>query len=349
MHFYRMLLKAILLGSLLMSLAGCGTLGYLVQAGAGQLAIANRARPIEDVIADERVSPQIRNLLKEIPSIKAFGEQQGLKPTKNYTDYVQLDRPAAVWVVSAAEALKFKSKEWSFPIVGTVPYLGWFDLKRAQEFARELEREGWDVDLRGAGAYSTLGWFKDPILSSMIDRGNAALGGLVNVVLHESVHATFYIYGQAYFDESLAKFVGDRLTEQYLELKRGATAGETQAYQQAEKRGQVYDRRMHETYLQLDRLYNSARPDEEKRQKKAEILGALQQELQARRPFTNATLLDHKEYNTGLEEFANLFKACNSDWARFWRVIRTVEATSFSKTNEPELSPLLTALTKRCH
>jgi len=341
-------MKALLLAVLAAVTSGCGTLGYLVQAGAGQLAIANRARPIEEVLRDERVPTGIRRLLKEIPSIKIFGESQGLKATKNYTDYVQLDRPAAVWVVSAAEALRFKSKEWSFPIVGTVPYLGWFDRERAEEFARELEREGWDVDLRGAGAYSTLGWFKDPILSSMIYEGDAALGGLVNVVLHESVHATFYIHGQAYFNESLASFVGDRLTEQYLSVKQGPEAGETRAYFESEKRGKVYNQRMHETYVQLEKIYGSSRSDEEKRQEKARILLSLQEELKSKRRFTNATLLDHKEYNTGLEEFAKIFKACHLDWAYFWSVIRTVEAKSFSKTNQAELTGLLASLTAQC-
>src|SRR4029078_3952588 len=131
------------------------------------------------------------------------------------------DRPAAVWVVSACEQLRFRSKEWHFPIVGSFPYLGWFDLEQAKAFADELRAESWDVDVRGAHAYSTLGWFRDAVLSTMIPEGKEALGELVNVVLHESVHATVYIEGQAFFNESIASFIADRLTDHYLIQTRG--------------------------------------------------------------------------------------------------------------------------------
>src|SRR5205814_2292022 len=100
--------------------------------------------------------------------------------------------PVAVWVVSACEPLRFHSKEWGFLFVGSFPYLGWFDLENARRFRDELRAEGWDADLRGAAAYSTLGYFRDAVLSSMIPEGDEALGELVNVVLHESVHATLY-------------------------------------------------------------------------------------------------------------------------------------------------------------
>ncbi|HUP58452.1 MAG TPA: aminopeptidase, partial [Bdellovibrionota bacterium] len=154
--------------------SGCSTMGYLLQAGKGQLALLNRAKPIEKVLESERVQPRIKRLLSEIPAIKKYGEGNGVKATHNYTEYVQLDRAAAVWVVSACEPLKFVSKEWSFPIVGRFPYLGWFDLDGARGLASELKKEGWDVDLRGARAFSTLGWFKDPVVSSMIPEGNEA-------------------------------------------------------------------------------------------------------------------------------------------------------------------------------
>ncbi|MBI2712508.1 MAG: aminopeptidase, partial [Bdellovibrio sp.] len=173
--------------------SGCGAhVRYLAQASYGQFVLLNRARPIAEVLQDERTPLRVRNLLKEIDPVKSFGEAQGLRPTHNYTEYVKLDRDAAVWVVSACEKLKFESKEWNFPIAGAFPYLGWFDLQTAQEFAEELRKEGWDVDLRGAQAYSTLGWFRDSVLSTMIPPGEGALSSLVNVVLHESVHATLY-------------------------------------------------------------------------------------------------------------------------------------------------------------
>src|SRR5690606_33885389 len=135
---------------------------------------------------------------------------QGLNRTRNYDHYADLQRPAAVWVVQAAPRLELTERAWSFPIVGTVPYLGFFDETEAQAFARELElAEDLDVDVRTAAAYSTLGWLRAPVLSTMIADGPEALGELVNIVLHESVHATVYVPGQSAFDESLASFVAD--------------------------------------------------------------------------------------------------------------------------------------------
>src|SRR6185312_14274837 len=111
---------------------------------------------------------------------------------------------------------RFRSKTWWFPIVGRVPYLGWFDRDDAHDFADELHREGWDSDVGAADAYSTLGWFDDPVLSTMIAGGDEAVGELVNVILHESVHATLYVDGQTRFNESLAEFVAGKLTTVYL-------------------------------------------------------------------------------------------------------------------------------------
>ncbi len=110
------------------------------------MALINHARPISEVLKDEKVSPRTKALLAEIAPIKLFGEQKGLKPTHNYTDFVKLDRPAAVWVVSASRPLQFEAKEWDFPCVGSFPYLGWFDKDDAKNFSKELGSEGWDVD-----------------------------------------------------------------------------------------------------------------------------------------------------------------------------------------------------------
>src|SRR5690606_34569810 len=144
------------------------------------------------------------------------------------------DREAATWVVSACESLSFKPKQWRFPIVGSFTYLGWFDHPSAEEYAEELRKEGWDVDVRGAAAYSTLNWFRDPVLSTMIPRGKHDVGSLVNVVLHESVHATIYLKDQAYFNESLASFVADRMTFDYLSEKYGETSEEWKAFLEVE-------------------------------------------------------------------------------------------------------------------
>ena len=209
--------RLLLLVALACSQLGCLHLCYLAQAAAGQDEIRFRARPIEEALADPSLKPRIRRLLAMVADVKAYGEQHGLDATDNYSEFTQLDRPVAAWVVLAAPPLSLNPKMWWFPIVGSVPYLGWFNQRDAERHAATLRRQGWDVHLRGAGAYSTLGWFDDPVLSTMIrPRGMGDASGLVNIVLHESVHATHYVSSQSYFNESLANFVADSLTVTYL-------------------------------------------------------------------------------------------------------------------------------------
>lgn len=312
------------------------------------MALIQHAKPIPEVIRDEKTPPRIRELLAQIDPIKKFGEKNGLKPTPNYREYVKLDRPAAVWVVSACEPLRFKSKEWSFPIVGAFPYLGWFDLKAAKEYAEKLKQEGWDVDVRGAGAYSTLGWFRDSILSSMIPSGKEALGDLVNVVLHESVHATVYIPSQAYFNESIASFVADHLTLDYLDQLGPERKAEKEAYLDSEKRSKgVYDR-LHQGYVDLDELYRSNQSDAEKLKKKAEIIKQLQEELKLKRPFNNASLVQYKTYHTGSQDFERLFEKCGKNWSKFLGAAQSLKESSFSESQQISLKEPLDRAIQHC-
>jgi predicted aminopeptidase len=321
---------------------------YLWQAGKGQLEFSNRARPISEVIQDPHTPPKTAELLGEIGAIKKFGESEGLKPTKNYTSYVKLNRPASVWVVSACEKLAFKSKEWKFPIVGTFPYLGWFDLDDAKRYVEELRAEGWDADVRGARAFSTLGWFRDPVVSTMLPEGDEALGDLVNVVLHESVHATFYINDQSYFNESLANFVADHLTPKYLALTRGKDSGELKSYLASEREGEETTRMLHVAYDTLDQLYRSDKSESEKLEEKKKTLTKLTEELKFRREINNATLIQFRTYNVGTAEFEAIYKGCGESWPRFWKAIRKLDEKSFSSSQQEELAPVLGPLATGC-
>ncbi len=328
-------------------LTGCGGVRYVTQAAGGQLSLIQNAQPLPRVIRDKKTPPRIRGLLAETRHIKRYGEALGLKPTSNYSHYVQLDRPAVVWVVSACEPLRFKPRTWSFPVVGSFPYLGWFSHQDAKTFAEEIQKEGLDVDVRGASAYSTLGWFQDPLLSSMISEGHEAVGGLVNVILHESVHATLHIPGQASFNESLASFVADRMTLDYLDWTRGPGSIEKTAYEKAEAASAVRVKRLHETYEALDQLYRSDRPDAEKLAEKARILTALKQELSLRRDVNNAMLVGYKTYDTGQDEMERLFRACGSSWSRFLGTLRTLRPESFTSSPQQDLGPVLRPLAER--
>jgi predicted aminopeptidase len=374
MPAFRFTFRSAVHSALLVALAGtssgCSTVKYLFQATRGQLSLINHAKPIDEVVRDERTPPRIRKLLSEIGAIKAYGEAHGLKPTGNYTEYVKLDRPAPIWVVSASEALQFKSKVWHFFVVGDFPYLGWFDLAQAKDFAQELKAEGLDVDVRGARAYSTLGYFRDAVLSSMLPEGDEALGDLINVIIHESVHATIYIKGQAYFNESIASFVADHLTETYLDQRPGSTAApaaelveaaptlkasmepqsvshasrERIAYLKAEQEGVERQKRLHDAYEQLAKLYASSKSDAQKLEEKAKFLEKLKQDLGFHREINNATLIQYKTYNTGTPEFEALWKSCGGDGHRFMLAVQVLTSDSFKKPQQEDLSSVLLPL-----
>lgn len=310
--------------------SGCTSVFYVVQAAQGQVELGYLARPIDEVVTDKAVPERTRSLLSRVASMKRFGEKHGLTPTSNYSEYVQLDRPAVVWVVSACEPLRFQSKVWSFPIAGQVPYLGWFDWWDADSFAADLREDGWDVHLRPAGAYSTLGWFEDPVLSSMIDEGEGTLGDLTNVVLHESVHATLYLPGQSLLNESLADFVADRLTPRYLDAELGAQSPERLAWEADQKNSARRRELMQRAYSRLERLYASAAPDAAKLAEKARVLVELRREMGVSREINNATLAQFKTYSSGEAELLALLDACGGDFPRFFAQLRGLSADSFT-------------------
>ncbi len=334
---------------------GCATIRYLFQAGKGQWALSNSARPVVEVIKDEKTSPELRKLLGSVEGVKKFGEEFGLRPTKNYTEFVKLDRKAVVWVVSACQPLKFDPKTWWFPVVGSFTYLGWFDRHDAEDFAKELRAEGLDVDVRGARAFSTLGWFRDPVLSTMILTSptglpdESAIGELANVVLHESVHATLYQKDQSYFNESVASFAADTLTSDYLEKTLGKGAPEIGAYRRGEEEGKNRERIFHEAYVALEKLYASSLSDTEKLSEKSKIFTDLKRKSELRREINNATLIQYKTYGTGQEEFQELFNQCGRDWKNFWKALNTLKAGSFSRAQQEDLAPVLGPLiTAKC-
>jgi predicted aminopeptidase len=335
---------AVALAFLLPCLSGCADFGYLVQAAYGQRDIALRTRPLGDVIDDAKTPPRVRRLLGLVGSIKQFGERHGLTPTSNYESYADLERPAAVWVVSACEPLRFRSKKWTFPIVGSVPYLGWFRKSDADRLGRELEGQGWDVDVREAAAYSTLGWFRDPVLSTMIADGDEALGELSDTVLHESLHATIYISAQTHFNESLANFVGDELANVYLAETLGKDAPELRAFLLYKRRAAAHASVLHLAYARLEEIYASNLPDDVKWSEKEGLLEQVRRALGWRKRLTNATLSDFKQYHTGRRDLEALFDTCGDDWGRFLRLLKTIDAKSFSEPQMKDWGPVVRRL-----
>ena len=170
--------------------------------------ILARRQPIADLVANRRTDPVVRRKLAIVLSARQYAKDSiRLKTEESFTTYSQLDRDTLVLVLSAAYRDKLEAYTWWFPIVGRVPYKGFFDFDDAKKAAKSLYEEGYDVALRPSSAFSTLGWFNDPLTSTTLSRDSL---DLVNTVIHEVTHNTFYAPGKAVFNESFASFVGAR-------------------------------------------------------------------------------------------------------------------------------------------
>jgi predicted aminopeptidase len=343
----RLALRAGLTSGLALGLAGCFEAGYVAQAAQGQLGIACNTRDLDKAARDDGIEAWKRALLAEVPDIKRFAVASGLVPTPSYEAYVELPRPVAVYVVSASHPLRFEGLTWSFPIVGSVPYLGYFERDSAYELGDELREAGWDVDVRGARAYSTLGWFDDPVLSSMLEEGPAGPGELANTVLHESLHATVYIPSQSSFNESVASYVGDVLAERWLTQRFGPESPELHTYRQDLVGGEERTERLHRAYAELDALYKSKLPPGTIRVRKARLLHELHEELGMARMPNNATLIGFRTYESGDAELEALHVACGRDMRRFVKAVATADAKLFDEPQQEDVAKVLAKLVKR--
>jgi predicted aminopeptidase len=201
-------ITALLALALLLYLVLAPTGRYLVRAGWEEAKILARRRAIADMIDDPTTTQPVREKLRLVLGARAFARDSiGLRTRKSFTTYSQLEHDTLVLVLSGAYRDRLESHTWWFPIVGRVPYKGFFDFGAARSAAKQLNDQGLDIYLRPSAAFSTLGWFNDPLLSTTLRADSI---DLANTVIHEVTHNTFYATGQAVFNESFANFVGAR-------------------------------------------------------------------------------------------------------------------------------------------
>lgn len=337
-----------LLFGLLGLCSGCTTLHFVTQAAAGQWELASASRPIPEVIADPRTPALTRRLLSEVEGVRRFAWQNGLQVSGNYKNYVWIDREYPIWFVNASHPLAFRAKVFTFPIVGSFPGLSWFKKQNAEAFRDALLKQGWDVNMRGVSAFSTGGWFDDPIVWSMLSDSPGALASLVNTVLHESLHATVLIKDEQYFNESLASFVADNMAGQYLQQRSGELMPkELAAYLAGKKFGQVRAKQLNEAYQRLDAVYTSALPDAQKYEQKKQIIDELVRGMRLRDRPNNATLIGFKLYQVGHDDFSNLYSACGFNWRRFLSAVSSLKTEDFGQSQRAEFGPVVDALAAR--
>jgi predicted aminopeptidase len=201
---------------------------YGIRQGKGQLQIVWLAKPVEVYLNDNTFPDSLKAKLVLIQDVRQYAiDSLGLRDTKNYKTLYDQKGKELLWVVTASEPFRLIAKEWNFPVLGAVPYKGFFNHELALAEQKRLEKEGWDVTVRNPGGWSTLGWFTDPILSGMLSRST---GDLANLIIHEMVHATIFVKDSVEFNENLASFIGDRGTEKYLADRYGVDSQEVLQY-----------------------------------------------------------------------------------------------------------------------
>ncbi|MCK6522604.1 aminopeptidase [Myxococcota bacterium] len=320
------LLTLVLLG--LSLTPGC-RVGYLVRSGYFQAELLLSREPVAEVRASGTLSEEALTRLDLVADVKAWGREMGLSATDNY-ETVAVRWQRQIWNVSACEPLSFTPRTWWFPIVGTMPYLGYFRKEDAEARAEALREDELDVYVRTAGAYSTLGWFKDPILPQMLTWDDF---NLADTVLHELAHATLWVPGSVKFNESFANFVGEIAALRYLQERRGSHDPELARAIGRMEDLRVYRALQHALYQELSALYEDpALSDDEKLARKQEILTVEWPARVAAAPFNdptkfveaatkgvwnNARLMQFKTYNTHEDVFAAVLEQEDGDILRF--------------------------------
>ena len=320
------------LGSLtLLGLAfmpGC-QVGYLLRSGYFQAELLMSREPLDKVRASGALDDAALSRLDLIDDVKAYGSEMGLAATDNYgTLAVGWERQ--IWNVSACRPLAFESRTWWFPIVGRVPYLGFFREEDARKLESELSAEGWDVYVRTAGAYSTLGWFKDPILPQMLTWSDY---NIADTVLHELAHATLWVPGSVKFNESFANFVGEIAAARYLADRRGVHSPALVEAMNRQMDRQIYRDLLHQLYTDLSAVYadksldDAAKLAEKRRLFEEELPRRVEESelfekakyLRAAKegPWNNARMIQFKVYNTNDKLFAQLLAQEQGDLLSF--------------------------------
>lgn len=248
-------------------------IGYGLLQLKGQLRVVNQSIPLEEFIALPTTTEEQKEKVKIIQEAKRFAfEELGINHSENYSKIFDQQGKPSMYVVTACDPFYFRPRIWKFPVVGSVPYKGFFDLEKAREEAKLIQKEeNLEVDIRTAGGWSTLGWFKDPVLSNMLNRSE---GDLASLIIHELTHGTLFVKDSVTFNENLASFIGDKGAILFLEEKYGKGSSEVIAFQESIVDEITFKKYMLKSAQYLDSVYKSMvnEPLEEKERLKAEAI-----------------------------------------------------------------------------
>lgn len=244
-------------------------LSYGFLQGSGQLRIIMNAKPIEEILDDPGFTHQQKSKIRLIQEVKAFALENGFKATTNYATVYDQQGQVALWNLSACEKYGFEPVQWTFPFLGSFSYKGFFDLEKAKAERQELEDLGYDTRIRSVSAWSTLGWFRDPIMSNMLDRSD---GQLAETILHELTHATVFVKDSLQFNENLASFIGEQATIRFLKRHFGDSSTQLVEYLHQKEDSDLFQEHILRGKDYLEDLYadfSHDQPDREERKQEA--------------------------------------------------------------------------------
>ncbi len=312
-------------------LSSCSSLNYYSQAAQGQLELLTDSRPIDDWLADPSTTTTLRHRLEAARQIRRFAIQDlNLPDNGSYTNFTKLERPYVLWNVVATPELSLKPMQWCFPVAGCVNYRGYYSKQAAQAYARELRAKGHDVEVGGVTAYSTLGWFSDPLISTFIHYPDAELARLI---FHELAHQVAYVPGDSKFNESFASAVEQVGVEGWLD--RFGNPMMREAFERYTLRKKDFLALLVRYRGELEKTYASKMSKDEKRASKGRLFVALKDEYQVLKanwggyagydrffaePLSNAHLASIATYNDFVPAFRALLRKERS-WAAFYQSV----------------------------
>jgi predicted aminopeptidase len=311
--------------------SGCSTLGYYAHVANGQAKLLSHRQPIAKLVADENVDSSLRTRLARAEEARRFASAKlGLPRNASYTSYVDLGRPYVTWNVFATPALSVDPITHCFPFAGCVAYLGFFDKAKAEREATRLGAEGNDTAIEGTAAYSTLGWFSDPILSSMLRWSDDELDG---VIFHELAHQLVYVKDDTAFNESFATFVQQEGIREWR-----AARGLPPPDPGEDAHDEAFTALVLDLRDRLRALYAGPKTDAEKLEGKQEEIAEFRQRYRAVRdagwhgddrydrwaegPINNARLVPFGLYDHWVPAFGRLFVNAGSEWGAFYAAVR---------------------------
>ncbi|MGB1129264.1 MAG: aminopeptidase [Haloferula sp.] len=332
MKAWRECLWLLLAGSLML-FTSCGTATFYSQAAVGQLEVLSKRQPVDRVIA-ETEDEALRERLELNKRLLAFAESELHMPSGGaYELYAEIGRKHLVWVVHAAPELSMEPKRWWYPVVGKQAYRGFFREELAKKEIARLEKDGMETWVGGVDAFSTLGWFRDPVMDTFVRREEVDYAELI---FHELVHRTYYVSGETDFNEAMAEAVAREGVRRW--FRASGRPELVERYDERLRRINQAREAIGGASERLEAIYARPISDAEKRRLKAAEIAQLKSRLRELRtewgrglkswidgPINNARLNSFTTYEAGVPRFVALIEECGGDFEVFWERVKELE------------------------